>query len=200
MTEEKLIELVRNKHKGNGLATFIALSIIALIAFWLTGVPYVLGLIGGGIYYGIKIHNDEKEYIKNPKSDILFLIYDNIDTLIKVMDEIIYHPIYKTSKAKISKHFILYGDEYENIIRLYDVTGINITKLNDVYSRIDIEDRFDQKKKIKVETPKAEDIYKYLSENCKNAKIDYMIAFTESDNDKKYIDYGKVLDEEYCFY
>ena len=116
------------------------------------------------------------------------------------MDEVVDHPIFKAKGTNISEHFILYGDLYECIIRLCDVVGINNTELNTVYSRIDIEDRFGQKKKIKIETPKAKEIYEYLSENCENAVVGANITFDEGDYSKKSIDYDSELTEEYCFY
>ena len=200
MTEERIKKLLKKRYEGEALGAFLAVFFIGLIFSIFGGPGLIIWGVAVGIIFYIKVKIDNHDFVKDIGNSLLFIIYPDKNVLIKVMDEIIDHPIFKANGTNISKHFILYGDQYENIIRLYDVNGINITKLNNVYSSISVEDRFGQKKKIKVETPKAEEIYKYLSENCVNAVIDSPIEFDENSSQIRYIDYDSKLTEEYCFY
>ena len=199
MTEERIKKMLRSRIRGESLGIFIAFIILGLLMSLIGGSTCFAICLMVGIVFSVKTSIENHDDIKNIDNSLLFIIYPDMDVLIKVMDEIIDHPIYKANGTNISEHFILYGDQYENIIRLCDVTGINITKLNDVYSRIDIEDRFGQKKKIKIECLKAEEIYNYLSENCKNATIGSPIVFDEESSNIIYIEYDSKLTEEYCF-
>lgn len=200
MTEERIKKLLKERIKYEGLGVFLAIMFIGLI-FTIFGGPSMLILFFFiGVCFYINAETKTRKEIKDIDNAVLFLMYPDKEVLIKVMDEIIDHPVFNGGGIRVSEHFILYGEQYENIIRLYDVKGINITKLNDVYSRVDIEDRFGQKKKIKIETPKAEELYNYLSLNCKNAVIGYPVEFIEGDQEGIYIDHDCLFTEEYCFY
>ena len=200
MTEERIKKLLKERIKEDALVSFLALVFLGIVGSFFGGYLFFGTCVIVGIIFYIKLSIENRKEIKDIENAILFLMYPDKEVLIKVMDEIIDHPIFKGGGIRVSEHFILYGDQYENIIRLYDVKGINITKLNDVYSRVDIEDRFGQKKKIKIETPKAEELYNYLSLNCKNAVIGYPVEFIEGEQNSKYIDHDCTLTEEYCFY
>ncbi len=200
MTEEKIKKLLIIRYRGTALG-YSMFFVIAGIALLLFGLPhFAIGSFVMGFLFWLNItvtnHND----IKNIDNALLFKMYPDREVLIKVMDEVLCHPIYISYSTNISEHFILYGDEYENIIRLCDVIALNKTKLNDKYSEIHIEDRFKQRKKVKVNNNKVDEIYQYLSDNCKNAEIGKYIDFESKDCAGHFIDIEDSLTEEYCFY
>ena len=200
MTEERIKKLLKSRYNDMALGALFAVTFIGIVLSIFGGPTFFLVGIMCGLFFYFKIKIENRSNVKDLDSSLLFIIYPDKETLIKVMDEVIDHPIFRANGTKISKHFILYGDQYENIIRLYDVTGINITELDIVYSRILIEDRFGQKKKIKIETPKAKEIYDYLSENCVNAVVGAEIVLDDEDSNPIFIEYDSKLTEEYCFY
>ena len=200
MTEERIKKMLKSRYDGEAWGALIAVTFVGLVISFFGGPGFLVAGFLCGLFFFIAVKKANKIDINRLDYSRLFLIYPNKDVLIKVMDEVVDHPIFKVKGTNISEHFILYGDLYECIIRLCDVVGINNTELNTVYSRIDIEDRFGQKKKIKIETPKAKEIYEYLSENCENAVVGANITFDEGDYSKKSIDYDSELTEEYCFY
>ncbi len=199
MDEKRIKKMLKSRIKAEGLGLAVGVIIIGLILSLFGGPSMILLGIIVAIFFYIKSLIENYDEIKNVDHASLFYMYEDRNVLIKVMDEVINHPIIKLGATKVSKHFILYGDQYENIIRLYDVNAINITKLDDNFSQVEIKDRFNQKKKLKYVTKDAEKLYSYLSENCKNTVIGCPIEFEEGYQHTN-VYHDEPLTEEYCFY
>ncbi|MBQ8132687.1 MAG: SHOCT domain-containing protein [Bacilli bacterium] len=193
ITEKEIFELIKDKHRIKGLTYGGYFVLGAIILFLIGEILFALACLAVSVYFFIQGSSVEKDYIKNPKLDPLYRTYDSEETMYKVMDEIIKHPIYSSNKIKISEHFILFGDNYEKIIRYEDVIWASIRKDGSYVVFLYIRNRFGEFEDLKLPTEAGNLIYNQLLEKCDNLKSEDTI---NEEYDKRELPFT----EEYAFY
>ena len=193
ITEKEIFELIKDKHRIKGLTYWGYFVLGAIILFLIGEILFALACLAVSVYFFIQGSSVEKDYIKNPKLDPLYRTYDSEETMYKVMDEIIKHPIYSSNKIKISEHFILFGDNYEKIIRYEDVIWASIRKDGSYVVFLYIRNRFGEFEDLKLPTEAGNLIYNQLLEKCDNLKSEDTI---NEEYDKRELPFT----EEYAFY